>query len=194
MGKLCRIGSHEADPSAHTKNLHEVLRTGDNYVLPLAHGSAKIQITADRLYGGLFVISRTMTFDRIAIQVTTLAAGKSIRLGIYNVGTNLYPGTLVLDAGVVSAAATGVKTITISQQLARGIYFTAFISDGTPTLECPYAVVAPLGGHPTNFAVTNFAGWYKDDSYGALPDPLPAGGSLDSGYAIAARLRPASMD
>lgn len=194
MGKLCRIGSHEADLAAHTRDQWEVLRTGDNYVLPLLHyNSCNRVLTVDRLYAIIFVVPRALTVDRIAIGVETLAAGKSVRLGIYNVGTNLYPGTLLLDAGVVSVATTGIKTITINQKLTKGIYFVSYICDGGPKLRCYYPIGSLLGSDPGNFAGVVYGGWYKNDTYGALPDPYPASGGKDSGY-NAARLRASSMD
>jgi hypothetical protein len=77
------------------------------------------------------------TADRIGIEVTTLAAGSSIGLAIYNHdATTGLPGTLLLDAGTVDSTSTGFKEITISQALSAGSYWLATLSlVGAPTMR-----------------------------------------------------------
>ena len=74
-------------------------------------------------------ITRTNTFDRIAIQTAGTYAGTgTVRLGIYNNDSATgKPSTVVLDAGTVSTtAASTVYQITISQSLSAGNYWIAF--------------------------------------------------------------------
>ncbi len=75
-------------------------------------------------------IPRSVTIDRIGIEVTDSAAGSPvIRLGIYenNAGA---PGTLILDAGTVDASTTGFKEITISQALTAGMVWLVLAQQG----------------------------------------------------------------
>jgi hypothetical protein len=83
-----------------------------------------------------FSVGRTTTFDRIGIEVTTLAAATNLRMGIYNDAGG--PGSLLLDAGLTTADAstTGLKTATISQALPVGLYWVAVVAQGgTPTVR-----------------------------------------------------------
>ena len=109
-----QLADHAADLDAHTKNVLEIVRTGEYYLSP-SHGYGTLTMVANRLYARPLVVVRDITIDRLAIEVTSAgAAGTKARLGIYNVGTNLYPGTLILDAGEVAVDATGIKAATIS--------------------------------------------------------------------------------
>ncbi|GAI01197.1 unnamed protein product, partial [marine sediment metagenome] len=49
------------------------------------------------------VVPRDITVDRIAVDIEVAGeAGSKARLGIYRNGANLYPGTLVVDAGEIA--------------------------------------------------------------------------------------------
>ena len=171
--------THQQDIDVHTKNPWEIVRVGAYYTNPEGE-YAGLTMVANRLYAKPFIVVRNMTFDQIAIDVTTAAAGASMRLGIYNDGTNLYPGTLLLDAGVVSVATTGLKTITINQALTKGIYWVVCVGDGAPDLKGTYwAIQIPniLGLDSTGFHVVH-AGWNVAFTYGVLPTPFTAGGGL----------------
>ena len=185
---------HAADLDAHTRNALEKLKTG-RYHTFLGGYSDTDNLTADRLTSVPIVVPRNMTIDRIAVDVTA-QAGQKIRLGIYNDGTNLYPGTLLLDAGEITLSGTGVNAITIDQALTKGVYWLAIISDGTPTVRS----WNPFRGEPTvlgrdtasfNYRVANA---YKADSYGALPDPFPASGSQNGLEPVTMAVRIASLD
>ncbi|MCX6799800.1 MAG: hypothetical protein NT091_01495, partial [Candidatus Falkowbacteria bacterium] len=80
-----------------------------------------------------FIVSKTTTIDQMAINVTTLGAGSTPRVGIYADDGNNYPGSLVVDAGTQSGASTGVKTYTtnLPVTLEPGLYWLAYIVNGT---------------------------------------------------------------
>ena len=189
---------HDADLDAHTRNAWEIQRTGE-YLAFLQNTSndRKEALVADKLYALPFVVARSMTFDRIAMEVTTLVDPSNIRMGIYNNGTNLYPGTLKLDAGTVSSATTGIKAITINHQLTKGLYWIVCVSDDVPTVMAYDKTLFPIGLKLTDFTYDR-AGWYADHTYGALPDPYPAGADIDyfgaSARAPIIALRLASWD
>lgn len=99
---------------------------------------------------------------RAAIDVFTLASGKSVRAALYNLdkGNSGLPGDLVADFGTFSTTTTGEKVNTSGSwtsptanfRLAPGWYWAALVSDGTPVLGGPTQFIPgpiPLsGGRP----------------------------------------------
>lgn len=172
------LSVHAADLAAHTKDIFEVRRTG-YYFYPWMHTSTlNVPImVANKLYGMFFLVARAITIDRLAIKVTTLADGKSVRVGIYNNGVNVYPGTLLKDAGTVSVATTGLKEIILDPVLAlpKGLYWLAIVSDGTPALQGGALTHSPIGNLPST-GIDQYQRWEVNFTYAALPDPFTAGG------------------
>jgi len=188
------IATHTADLDAHTKNIAEELRTGEYFYPSPFFTYGNRSITANVLYGVPVLVARAMTVDRIAIEVLTQGAGGTkARLGIYSVHSNLYPTTLLLDAGTVDVDSTGVKTIVINQALAKGWNFVALVSDGTPTIQGFASAYTPLGIRAADFNQDQ-ACWYIAQAYGALPNPFTAAGAKDIGVAPLIALRLASLD
>lgn len=191
-----QVADHIATLDAHTRNIASILRTGE-YITPtgLVVNTAGEAPGGNQLYAAPFFAVRDMTIDRIAIECYIAEAGKNVRLGIYNDGTNLYPGSLVLDAGTVSIGTTGVKAITINQVLTKGLYFFVLVTDATGTGKLRRLTTGQfcIGINASNFANMD-ATWRVAHTYGALPDPFTAGGSLiyAESYAILPRL--ASLD
>jgi len=139
--------------------------------------------------------ARSLTVDRIAVEIKTAAVDKSARLGIYRNGTNMYPGALVLDCGTINCGTTGVKEIVIDQQLSKGLYWLVIVSDGAPQIEQALVVSKFLGIIGNNYS-SYYVGWDVSQAYGALPDPFTIGGSLVQNvtrvpYIV---LRPGSLD
>jgi len=131
-------------------------------------------LTANRIYAHPLIVAKTITVDIIAVNCTTLIAGGGLRLGIYS-DNNGEPGALLLDAGAVSTAATGVKTITITQQLTAGLYWLAAASSHathafrTPAIAATLNIIGVASTLPTGVA-THF---YAAHTYGALPSTFP---------------------
>src|SRR4030066_501161 len=95
------------------------------YTVPLPHRGIYTSNTPqiDYTYFGGYYVSLDMTFDLIAISVTTAGgAGKRARLGIYS-SLNKTPDSLILDCGLVAVDAIAVVTSVISQRLKKGLYF-----------------------------------------------------------------------
>lgn len=175
-----RLADHEARLDAHTRNIYQILRTGEYSSLPMHGIGAPIALTANRLYAIPYIAVRDITIDRLAICVTTADSGKSVRMGVHHDdGTNLYPGSLIKDAGTASVGTTGVKAVIISPALAlsKGLWFLTLVSDGAPSLRDARLGMSPLGIRSTDFAAT-YGFWYVSFTYAALPDPFTAGGSL----------------
>jgi len=171
------VSVHAADLAAHTFNIGQILRTGEYFFPTPAFTITTFSPVVDTLYAFPLWIPRPLTIDRLAAEVTTAFTDQVYRMGIYNNGTNNYPGTLLLDAGTVAAATTGVKAITISQALARGIYWlalTAALSGGE--VRCWGSAYPIMGVNATSLGQP-YSIWYVTQAYGALPDPFTAAGS-----------------
>jgi len=172
------LAEHLDQPDAHMADVFQTLRTGGYYGIPYSSYDSEAAMAANTLYAMPFLVARPSTWDRIAIEVTTAAAGKSARLGIYKSGDNLYPGSLVENTeGEFSVATTGLKEITIDARLTKGWYWLAIVSDGMPSLRKYGRGWTPLGvdSAGTRYA---FAGWSVAHSYGSLPDPFTGSGSM----------------
>ena len=90
-----QLADHMARLDAHTRYAYQVFRTGE-YMLPSMIGFyslSQVTMAANTLYAVPFLTARNMTVDRIAVNVVTLADGKKARMGIYEDGVNLYPGS-----------------------------------------------------------------------------------------------------
>ena len=162
---------HAADIIAHMKGgTTDVVRTGEYTVFQpdRTHGATTV-IAADTLYAIPYIVPRDITVDRIAVHVQVADVGKFIRLGIYNTGANLYPGSLLLDAATISVGTGGIKAININQALTKGLYWLAFVSDGTPSLGGGTSIFLILGVKSTHFGTGNI-GWSVGHVFGALPD------------------------
>jgi len=174
------LAAHEADLDAHTKNPLEVVTIGEYFSGGCQVSSTARDALANYMYAMPFIVPRNITIDRIAIQVTTAAAAKSARLGIYNDGTNLYPGTLKDDIGLVSVNATGVIAASKDVVLTKGFYWTVALFEANTSIRGSASILTQLGWVATDFLYYN-RGWVVAQTYGALPDPFTAGGVISSG-------------
>uniref|UniRef100_A0A6M3Y024 Uncharacterized protein n=1 Tax=viral metagenome TaxID=1070528 RepID=A0A6M3Y024_9ZZZZ len=174
------IAVHAADLDAHMMDFLQLLRTGEYLGYPFHKGAVDWAMSANVLYASPFYIARKLTVDRIAINVITAGiAGTRGRLGIYNLDTNLYPGALIVDGGEVAVDAVAVVAATINQALTKGIYFTALVSNGTPSIKTLYSTWTAMGEFATDL-VTVKGAWTVTFTYAALPNLFTAGGALTS--------------
>lgn len=190
------IAAHAAILDAHTRNRWQLFSINtDGYYTFYDGLTATYAIEADTLFATPFVIARDLTVDRIAIEVTGLVDPSNARLGIYRNSSEalLYPGSLLLDAGAIDSATTGIKAITIDQALVKGTYWAALISNDTPTIRIMRPSFCMLGTRSTSFTVY-YAGLKKSRAYGALPTPFPSGAGTSSTFASGVWFRIASLD
>jgi hypothetical protein len=99
--------------------------------------AATLALAADTLYGVPFSPPVDMAADRIALNITSAAAGgKLIRIGLYSANpVTSKPDALLAASGAIAADATGLKTATIDYKLKAGkLYWLACVTDGTPTV------------------------------------------------------------
>lgn len=151
------------------------ISSASRWLLPATfgrNGSALtgISYTLGELRAVPILIAEDTTFTRIGIQVTTGSATRNARLGIYT-NSGGAPGTLVLDAGAVSIASNGEKTITISQSLTAGWYWLAYEQDNaTPQIGgLAQADMKPIMGSSDAQGATAYKYAYVAHTYGALP-------------------------
>jgi hypothetical protein len=98
-------------------------------------------------------VSELTTYDKIGVYVAGAGIpGSAAEMRVYNWNGGV-PGTQVLNAGSVTTATTGERSIAITLSLARGYYFLALRAGGNADLYCPYptppSVVCPVQGIDT---------------------------------------------
>lgn len=184
-GESATLATHEADDDIH--HAAEVARgrlksvTTTFLTIPGVKGGwmGTYTLTAERLVYLPMLVHTAITIDQLVLEVETLDAGSSIRMGIYKADVNWQPTDLVKDYGTVSGASTGVKTITYEQALAPGRYLLAIISDGTPTLRKLYALASPDMALITTLGATPYVNYYyKASTYNGLANPGTAWDTL----------------
>lgn len=104
-------------------------RTGQWYRGNFGPVGSNLTLVLNRLYFSVFRLGADTTFDRIGIDVAIAAAATGVgRLGIWaSDAAGGLPGTLILDAGTVVTDSTGAKQATISQLLAKGVYWLGLV-------------------------------------------------------------------
>jgi hypothetical protein len=145
----------------------------------------------DTVYGVPFYVPGLCVATAMGCEVVTSAGGATsvTRLGLYANGEGR-PGALILDAGTVATATTGVKSITgLYAPLRPGWYWlvmSAQVNATTPTfrsinaLNSIYSVptsTAPSGAAPTTTGVS------ATGVTGALPYQFPTTGEAQIGNA-----------
>lgn len=111
-------------------------------------------------------------------------AGELARLGIYNnqTGQDPVPGSLLIDAGTAAIDSIGVKEIAISVNLIKGLYWLAYLANGTPTLRISSvdsALSQVLGLPAASF--TSYGRIYSSAmAFAALPNPFPAAPTIEN--------------
>lgn len=172
MAKLKRI--------AKFTDLFCFRRTGNYYANFLTGGAQTTQglASANSLRAFPFYVPKLSRFDRIAIRVTTAGTGPTprVRLGIYKDNGNIYPSSLVMDAGELDVSATGVKELTINISLPEGLYWIALVGQDTTSLAVaatPNSDHYPIVGYESDLSGTPLHAWAHVQTYGALPTTYP---------------------
>ena len=155
--------------------------------------SANATITANVTYFNPFFVKNIYSFDRISIRAGSGFSGTAtIRLGIYS-DNGGQPGNLVLDAGTISATASGViYSATINQQLGPGMYYLAanvqsaaatntFYTTGTSAAHVLHGMVGALN------TSLNSPGFQQTGVTGAFANVNTANLSRGSAFRMTAR-------
>ena len=136
------------------------------YIRKYATTTSSITAQLNIVYYSPIFIFATGSYDRIAVRTASAFSGSGVmRLGIYN-DNNGIPGTLVVDAGTISATAANTNyEITIDQLLNAGLYWIAAVSQ-TNAATNSYVSVG-TAGFQTNIGTTSNGtsqsiGWQSD--------------------------------
>ena len=133
-------------------------------------------VTSGRMYAIPFFVPKTITLDRIGINVTTLVSAGKARVGIYN-DSNGEPGTLVssTDVGELDTSGTGVKSSTINVTLTGGsLYWLAVLFNNATNVirAAPLADTISVLGLDSGLGTASYTYVYVAQTYGALPSPF----------------------
>lgn len=150
-------------------------------------------IGANYLWAFPMHVGQTQSFDQIAACVYGgQAAGREFRLGIYksNPATG-YPGDLVCDSGVLSAASTSWKQAAITAALDAELHYLAILGSHNIQFRATRrAYVGTFLGRATPSNVYHGTCWRVIQAYGALPDPFPGGAVIRvEGYPVGILIR-----
>ena len=135
--------------------------------------------TQHRIYYSPIYIPFDRELNEMICKVTTSASGATVRMGLYDSGSDGLPDVRIIDAGTVSAASTGVKSITgLSTTLGGGLFWIAVqVSETGAFLQFSESVgihEGPAGTARSDPAIS-FAGVRNSaGSSGAFSDPAAA--------------------
>lgn len=135
-------------------------------------------LTANTFRAYPFWCSYAMTLTRLAAEITSIGdAGSKVRLGIYADTGSGYPGSLLLDAGVIAGDSATVQEITISQALtANTLYWFGAVSQvittTNPTLRTIANIAVDCGSSSLPGTNMFFTGYQQTGVSGALPSPF----------------------
>lgn len=143
------------------------------YSYPFIEATTTGTATADRMYAIAIYIPNACTITKIGIEQTTGVAG-NCRLGIYNMGSDALPSTLLLDAGVVTTTTAAEKEIAISQSMTQGWYYLVALFDSGGASASTRRISTCANGafilgadSPATTSTVNAP--YVAQTYGALP-------------------------
>lgn len=125
--------------------------------------------------------------QNVAVNVTTLAASSSVRLGIRS-DNNGRPGTLLADWGTIDSTTTGNKTLAITYTTPAGVsrlWLTATAQGGAPVLSVRSPAGSDIDATSLTEAFTPPAAVYQSGVTGALPNTFTAAGVLNAATLIA---------
>lgn len=126
----------------------------------------------DTLHAVRFEVGNACTFDRISVNGLGTASS-FVRLGIY-ADDNGRPGALIVDAGQVSTAGSGMADATISVTLS-GVVWVATVPQGVAGSMTRYGV-ATCGQHTGT--ADHYSAFFNSIAYsrasvsGSLPNPF----------------------
>lgn len=137
-------------------------------------GNASQAITAGTLQMFQWVVQQNCTVTELWIDVTSGGgAGKKASVGIYTASTTWVP-SLLLDAGQLDVASTGIKKATsLNQALTAGQYWLAVHAEANMSLRTVYGGMSHAAG--STGTLNGAATWATSATFGSLPaSPTPA--------------------
>lgn len=137
-----------------------------------------LTLVSGRMYMVPWYLTSRQAFSAMAVHVTTLAAGSTIRLGIYTDNGSNAPGTLLIEptsATPIDSTGTGVKTSSMAITLEPAVYWLVCVAQGgTPAVAgiTDDSVGLGFSGSATSFSVSP-SSYYKAGIAATLPPSNP---------------------
>lgn len=148
--------------------------TGNYYdygVTRAASAPAGSALSANTIYTSLIDVPPPgEDIDRIAIEVTATGTATLARVGIFRIGEDGKPSSLLIDGGAVDVSGTGRKEATVAIFLPPGPIAAAVLCNGTVTLMA-YGTpsTSPYGYADTLTTTKQACAVYGSFAYAALP-------------------------
>lgn len=93
-----------------------------------------------------FVVAFDTSIDQIGVSVSTLLAGSTVRVVIFDADALGRPTTILATSDTIDGATTGTKAVALNFTFQRNkIYWVGVWASGTVTLRIPGATTVPLG-------------------------------------------------
>jgi hypothetical protein len=139
-----------------------------------------------------FWLAASADVDGMGCRVGTGITSATVRLGIYDVGSDGHPSRLLAQTSALAAATSGSDAIgSVTQvRLQPGWYYVAAVSDAAVALGRMSAggeLPGLLGPSSTNI-LQGICGFFAAITYGPLPDPAPTTGltAVNAGTSVPA--------
>lgn len=141
-----------------------------------------ITLAANTMYVCPHLIIAPCRLTTVAFRVTALAAGSTMRVGIYNLNKQSDTGsefdsvfTLLADLGTVDTSTTGIKPITVDLKLGQGVYGFAVVSNGAPQIMSTGTNIVWTGAAGNTYENNPVAYWSASSAayHTALPASTP---------------------
>ena len=147
-----------------------------HYLVSVGTGVVNQLIPEYSIFYVPFWVSGSAQVNLIAIEVASSAsAGGTARIGLYSVGTNGLPGTLLQDAGSVDTSTIGIKQAVISQNITGLVYAAVVAQSGNAIVK---SLINTMHAYPSPTTGATSASKLSLSStvpvYGALPSVAPA--------------------
>jgi hypothetical protein len=142
-------------------------------------GSGNVTFTgfaANIFYCIPFQMRAEMSVTKLGMDVDAAVASSFVRLGIYTMGLNGEPDSLIVDSGAIDTSTTGNKTATVASfKLKAGYYYAVILGDSAIDIQATFNtdISTTFIGHPVGETKPYglLSGVY---TYGALPATAPA--------------------
>jgi hypothetical protein len=170
------------------------LKSGWYY--PQDGGGGSLTMVYQQMWVWPFDCQRAITLSKLALNVKTGGpADAVIRMGVYASDGAGGIGSLIIDAGTVAAATSGVKTITISQAAGPDRLWIAAVWQGTTTTGGPvvqsYAKANSFLGWSSYNQFPSIIGYQYTGVTGSLPASLSAPTAFENNAAPGVQFAPA---
>jgi hypothetical protein len=162
-------------------------------------GAISVTLTANRLYYYPFVVSTTISIDQLAlVDVLTADGGTpgALAVGIVSMDTDWQPTARVIDAGTLSLATTGAKSLALGSpfQLTPGRYAVAANSNTGTAILRAYTGISPAsslvpGGGANAIRTAMFVARTYDGTIPAAPPAWTGDGAGNSPFVYPVFLR-----